>query len=89
MPDVPYVKRSLLDAADRYEASIKSTLTPTMGNVKPKRLEGPPTSKEQAVAHLLWLCGQVRREAKEENFLECRANIHFICGALWYMGRDV
>lgn len=89
MPDVTYVKRWLAELADDYAKEVKSVVTPTMNPVKPVKLEGPPTSKEEALSHLLWLCEQMRAAADDEQFTKSHEHMNFIRGALWYMGRSV
>lgn len=89
MPDVPQIKEKILKAVDNYITLVRFSATPTMGNIKPEKLERPPTSKEQALSHLLWLCDETRKAANREDFSTCRDHMNFINGALWYMGKKL
>lgn len=89
MPDVIVIKRNILEYVDTFVGLVKSVVTPTMNPISPVKLEGLPTSKEEALSHLLWLCEDLRRAAEQEDFVTCRAHMSFIQGALWYMGREV
>lgn len=102
MPDVQPIKSLLLDSADNYEKAVKSAVTPGLNPIRPVQLLDPhqenqflwstravPTSKEQALCHLLWLCDQLREKVMQEDFSTCRDICAFIEGVLWYMGRPL
>ena len=87
MPDVTFIKRKTLEAADVYTHSIKGVIPPAMGSVTAKKLDKtvPPVSKKEVFGHLLWLCEEIKRAAEAENFGTCRDYMSFINGVLWYM----
>lgn len=83
MPDVTYIESRILEVVDAYESDLRRE------TVTARRLDGPPLSEKETAGHLLWVCGEIRREIREGgpgNLGRCDGHLNFIRGALWAQG---
>jgi hypothetical protein len=78
------IRNRILEITNTYEDSFRKEV------LVAKKLETPPSSEVDAIAHLLWVCGEIRQTLEEEKLGcigECTRLLSFIQGALWAMGK--